>query len=475
MKKQDKNKIISICRLLLDAGKNAAVMFEQGEIDRTLQLLLDCQQTAINVGNIIENTDADTTTSDNTNTCKSTNDKTNAGRNKTEQPEKAIITLLENYCEEIYQLYQAVASACVQNDNSVNFNILTASCKKILKAVETQILTKKEIVFLPYKASMWDSLESVWREACKDTECDTYVIPIPYFDKDNEGKVCAMHYEADCFPEDVPITSYKEYSLKDSHPEMIYIHNPYDGHNLITTVHPDYYSDKLREYTDELIYIPYFVLGDINPRDKAAVRGMAHFATVPGVVNAHKVIVQSENMRLAYIQALTEWAGEDSRPIWEKKIVGSGSPKIDKIKQYRIEDKLPSEWKSLIYRPDGSRKKIIMYNNSVGALLAHREKMIDKLRNVLDTFYENRQDVVLLWRPHPLIESTMNASCPELLHAYRDIRDNYRTSGWGIYDDTADLDRAVAISDAYYGDGSSVVELFKILKKPIMIQNPDVI
>ena len=50
--------------------------------------------------------------------------------------------------------------------------------------------SKKNIVFLPYKASMWDSLESIWKTAYEDKSyCNTYVVPIPYADIDANGKV----------------------------------------------------------------------------------------------------------------------------------------------------------------------------------------------------------------------------------------------------------------------------------------------
>ena len=48
---------------------------------------------------------------------------------------------------------------------------------------------------------------------------------------------------------------------------------------------------------------------------------------------------------------------------------------------------------------------------------------------------------------------------------------DYKRENFGIYDDTPDLDRAIAVSDAYYGDPSSVVQLYKETGKPIMIQN----
>lgn len=42
--------------------------------------------------------------------------------------------------------------------------------------------------------------------------------------------------------------------------------------------------------------------------------------------------------------------------------------------------------------------------------------------------------------------------------------------GMFIFDDTADLHRAIAMSDAYYGDRSSVMELYKASGKPLMFQ-----
>lgn len=63
---------------------------------------------------------------------------------------------------------------------------------------------------------------------------------------------------------------------------------------------------------------------------------------------------------------------------------------------------------------------------------------------------------------------------PDILRKYTAIKEQYIAEGWGIYDDTADVDRAVVLSDAYYGDGSSVVQLYQQAGKPVMIQNVDV-
>ena len=164
------------------------------------------------------------------------------------------------------------------------------------------------------------------------------------------------------------------------------------------------------------------------------------------------------------------------RKYLEEKFLGLSSPKIDKVLNTKKEDlEIPEEWLKIIQKPDGSWRKIILYNNSIGALLQNDKKMIEKLKNVLLTFYKNRDEVTLLWRPHPLIENTLVSMRPELWNDYREIRDKYIQEKWGIYDDSSDLDRAVILSDAYYGDTSSVVELYKKAGKLILIQNAGII
>ncbi|MDE6603982.1 MAG: hypothetical protein K2K90_17925 [Lachnospiraceae bacterium] len=337
---------------------------------------------------------------------------------------------------------------------------------------------KKEVLFLPYKASMWDSLESVWKAADADPDCDAYVIPIPYFDKNPDGSFKEEHYEGDQYPKNVPITRYDEYDLEVRRPDVIYIHNPYDECNHVTSVHPYFYSKNLRNFTDKLVYIPYFVLGEIDPDDQAAIDGMKHFCFTPGTIYAHQVIVQSENMRQIYINEYIKAAKEMGlsgehvdRKFLEKKFLGTGSPKIDKVLNTKKEDlEIPDEWLRVIEKPDGSWKKIVFYNTSVSALLQHGGQMIVKIKDSLKTFKENKEEVALLWRPHPLIKSTIESMRPELQVEYSQVVERYCREGWGIYDDSAELDRAVVLSDKYYGDISSVAQLYVKCNKPVLIQ-----
>ena len=424
---------------------------EQHTIHQALELLKDCQDSAAAIGTFIESTEGEG---------------------------HATVGILEQYCELVYQLYEELAATDREHNAKKIYKMLRQQLIKATNSFKRDVPTRIEAVFLPYKASMWDSLESVWRAADEDENCDAYVIPIPYYDKNPDGSFRKMHCEDDQYPAYVPITRYDAFDFEKHHPDMIYIHNPYDGLNLVTSVHPFFYSDHLKKFTDQLIYIPYFVLGEIKPEEEQRIKTMQHFCTTPGVYNADKVIVQSEDMRQVYIQVLMKESGSHNaaaRKYWEDKILGLGSPKYDKVACTKKEElEIPKPWLDLILRPDGSWKKIILYNTSIGGLLTHNEKMLAKINYVLDVFRKNQEEAVLMWRPHPLIESTLTSMRPQLWETYRAIRDRYLAEGWGIYDDTADLDRAITVSDAYYGDGSSVVQLYQQTGKPVMIQNVEI-
>lgn len=447
MRKVLKNQLAEIIILLSEAHETILKNIENNDYDTAIEYLAECQDTAVAVGTKIDATEGEGTTT---------------------------VKALESYCELLFHIHQEITEGNVEIKSVRNRlkNSYIDICNKLLY----EIPDTKEVVFLPYKASMWDSLESVWKKAAEDPLVDAKVIPIPYYDKNPDGTFGELHYEGAEFPKDVPIVSYKEYNLEKNHPDEIYIHNPYDDRNYVTSIHPYFYSSKIRMFTDKLIYIPYFVLEEIDPGNKASVDNMKQFVITPGVLYANEVIVQSENMRKIYVECMVEYTGEENRNYFENKIKGTGSPKIEKIKSMSIDDvEIPYEWRKYIYREDGSRKKIIIYNTSLLALIRESEQMLRKLQDVFKIFKEHRDEVTLLWRPHPLIKATICSMKPQLYGAYEKIVESYKAEDFGIYDDTADMDRALILADAYYGDTSSLVTLCKAIGMPIMIQNAYVI
>lgn len=447
-----RRQLIEISNTLRDANDLLGKLFQGVADEEMMELLTDCQNCAITIGNKIEVVYGSGSKS---------------------------IHALENYCESIYQISQHLdsLSECMEIYEHTKEQLL-----EVRREIE-EIPDKKEIAFMPYKASMWDSLESVYLAAREDENCETYVVPIPYFDRKADKTLGEMHYEGEEYPANIPITNWEKYNFEKRLPDVIYIHNPYDDWNLVTCVHPRFFSSNLKKYTEELVYIPYFVLPEIEPEDQRTIDSMKHFIWTPGVINADKVIVQSEKMKQIYVNEYLKAAQANGlqgnhldRKYLEEKFLGLGSPKIDKVLNTKQEDlEIPEEWLKIIQKPDGSWKKIIFYNTSIGALLENNEKMLGKMKDVFHIFYENRAEVALLWRPHPLIESTVSSMRPQLWVEYEKLVKWYKEEGWGIYDDTSDMDRAVVISDGYYGDMSSLVPVCQQTGKPVMIQSVDVI
>lgn len=429
----------------LDTLEQVNQCFRQGGIqerESVLKVLADCQIVALEMGTCLETlgeTAADT-----------------------------IVHMLEDYCESLYQqsIYFEDAGACRQIAKKIRKQLGEISRMIRLDLPEG----KREVVFLPYKASMWDSLESVWMAAREDESCEAVVVSVPYFDKNPDGSLGEMHDEKNQYPAYVPVTDWQEYSIAERRPDAIYIHNPYDNNNRVTSVHPAFYAEELKQYTEMLVYIPYFV----------SVNGYVpeHFCVLPGAIYADHVIVESDEVRKIYVDTFRRWQEENhcqgrfGDP--EKKFLALGSPKFDRVrsivrKEYEDID-IPPDWEAVIRKPDGTRKKILLYNTTIDSFLKHSEIVLEKIRQTLQMMKEN-PDVALLWRPHPLLLSTARSMRESLYPKLCRMVREYKEEGWGIYDDTADIERAIAVSDAYYGDWSSVVTLYQEAGKPVMIQD----
>lgn len=247
---------------------------------------------------------------------------------------------------------------------------------------------------------------------------------------------------------------------------MIFIHNPYDQYNFVTSVHPLFYSSKIRNYTDKLVYIPYF----IHQRDVV----LADYCVLPGTIYADIVVLQSEKVREQYIRYFTEELPELAKRLGgeriEAKFQALGSPKFDACCTEK--EDIPKEWKLLM---GNDSKKIIFFNTHLNGLMAgNSEKFLKKLKWVFDTF-EEREDALLLWRPHPLMLQTAESMNPAAVEPYLKLAEYYKKQGFGIYDDSENLHRAVNVADAYYGDASSVTELFRNQGKPVMIMDYEVL
>lgn len=335
-------------------------------------------------------------------------------------------------------LEDVVSDKCIQQ--------LSDGICRVTKQLE-EIPCRKIIVFLPYKASMWDAFDSVYQAARSDQRVNVLVMPIPYRSYDKQSDCWHEHYEGESFPSDIKIIDYKNYTLADMEPDYIFIHNPYDQYNYVTRVHEEFFSTKLVEYTEHLVYIPYDVVLGTKIDE--------NFCKMPGVQNAWRVIVQSEKVRQTYIK----WINPE-------KVLALGSPKIDAVVNYKVNwDALPESWKQKC-----KNRKVFLYNTHLSSIISEGSLFIKRLQNVWK-YFRNHQDITLLWRPHPLSLQTAQAMNPDFLKAYLYMVEQFKLLDNCIYDDTPDLDRAIGLSDAYMGDYSSLVMLYGFTGKPMYLHS----
>lgn len=412
MRKRDKRQILELLHTLEEASQLLISMIHNASNEEFTAILSDEQTAAVSIGNRIEELEGEGTEA---------------------------VRILEEYCEMLWQISQEAEPAVKKKKIKKLIELIVQGRNEINNIHETY-----DVVFLPYKASMWDCMETVWRAAEEDPDCNAYVIPIPYFDLKPDGSAGEMHYEADLMPAYVPITSYGDYVLSNMLPEIIYIHNPYDEYNKVTSVHPDFYSSVIKDYTDMLVYIPYFITAGRLPETHSY---------LPAYVYADKVILQNEKM----IEDISE-------DIPRKKLLPLGSPKTERLiwmETHKEQLDFPEEWKK-----KANGRKVILYNISISGLLKDREKILDKMEEVF-SLVSSHNDIILLLRPHPLLEATLTSMCADLLGRYKRLMNYFKKHNIGIVDNTPDPDKAVAFADAYIGESSSsIVDMFRVVNKP---------
>lgn len=413
MRRFQKKQLLDIMQSLRTIHEKAREKLEQKDYESFHIILEGCQSNAIKIGEAIEQIEGEGT---------------------------EVVTCLERYCESVYQISTQAGTITPKKASKI-LNAGLIKAENALKHMTDRI----EAVFLPYKASMWDSLESVWMAADKDPDCDAYVIPIPYFDKNRDGSFKEVHYEGGEFPDYVPITHYDDYNFESRRPDMIFIHNPYDQYNNVTSVHPFFYSLHLKQFTDMLVYIPYYsTSGGMSPGQGQC---SAYYA-------ADYIVVQAEKYRKYF-----------APDIPKEKLLSLGSPKFDRIVNVcNNPPEPPQEWKVKM-----AGKKVYFYNTSINGMLANTLAFLKKMEYVFSCF-AGRQDACLLWRPHPLLESTFDSMRSEYKPAYEALKKYFMESDFGIYDDTPDIAYTIANCDAYIGDAaSSVTSLFGIVGKPVFV------
>ena len=137
--------------------RNILELLETIKEAQSAGLYADCQDGALSVGEFIEDIEGEGTQT---------------------------VALLEEYCDLLFQA----------SNGEIGEKQLSKHLVKVENTVKSELKPNRiEVAFLSYKASMSDSLETIYLAAKEDPDCDAYWIPIPYYDRRPDGSVGAMH------------------------------------------------------------------------------------------------------------------------------------------------------------------------------------------------------------------------------------------------------------------------------------------
>lgn len=415
--------LLALIETIKKANKVLGKLLKQKDLENSKMILQQSQESAIELGKIMEE----------------------------ETGYTHIISLLEEYCEHVYVCYEAIPIRYDQVDEQIKkFNRIL---NKIHREIDLIPKDKLKILFIPYKASMWTSFESIWIAAKKDEQSNVSVMPIPYFEL-LDGEKKKEVFEKELFPSSVETIHYLSYDLGKEHPDIIFIHNPYDETNILTRVDSKYYSKNLREHTECLIYSPYHTVGSYTKGK------MDSFYTSPGNIYSDYCICQSEKVRDIYV----------SLGFPKEKFILQGSPKIDAVINKMPEKEMPSEWKEKL-----TGRKVFLLNTNLLYFyqsFCNTSKSGDFAKRFHDEIMQaivNKKDRALIWRPHPLMYAMLEKKCPECLVYVNKLKATIEESDNCVMDMRPEYLTAFKYSDAMISTWSSLINEYMITKKPIQI------
>ncbi len=406
-----------------------------GQLNDILSALPEMQQLAIDIGSFVENVKGEEASST-----------------------KEIVTCLEEFCETLYVFYGSVEAACGENVVSKNvsgsMNSLLEVYAKIKTAISKWILDRQVVLFVSTGAKEWSAFSDIYSECIKAGN-EVQVVITPAFRKNALGQVKLDEEEhalaniIDGYPNEIKIRAWSNYNLELENPDIIYFQNPYDGENPCLTVPPEFYSNNLQKYSKKLVYVPAFKVEEFCEKDTTAVYNMKHYVTAPGLMYADEILVQSENMKQMWLNKLVEFAGENTRMVWENKLA---------IRQIKGEKQSIE-----------NRKKKLLFVIGIDEVTESGEAFIPRVEEKLKLLNSSKDrleiDICLYPENKDVWEAVAKERYGELMKTL---------NGWNLVSVTKAGKIYLDEYDAYYGNPSPYAHRMNYDWKPVMIMDIEI-
>lgn len=390
-----------------------------GNLQTAAELLENSQQLSIQLGNNLEKTYADPTST---------------------------VSLLEQYCELIFNLYNMLASGQV-----VDLALTKTSFEDLLEEIEVsyKALNKEpgDVLFVLARANEWPFVEKLYRQYEADEAYNVYVMAVPFAYRDNCGAALELQCQAESFPKDINLISYDSYPFATKHAAKIFITNPFDEYKSGMTLHGFFYASNLRHICNELIYVQAFELNGVSD-DKSRVNARTYVLT-PGVSLADKILLPNQEMKELYSSILSEECKISSEK-WQEKI----------------------EVLSLATRENAERKRDILFYVSISDILKGEEKAISWINEAIEIFESNCKQNRVYWYIDPTTMKTLHEANEKLASDVEGLIARFADNK--NFEILVDKNRREAVLDrigGFYGSGGYLLNQCVIRKIPVMLRN----
>lgn len=279
-------------------------------------------------------------------------------------------------------------------------------------------------------------------------------------------------------------------------PNIIVTNYVYDGCNPCVTIDPAYYSDKLVNYTDKLIFVQSAGIDDFEREDNCQLYNYAQVCANPIMLNASEIVLFSKCMKERLLQ------------VWEEHIRSNIAPDIlenpsaydsyveemlsiigDKITIMELHEEdaevnasvlggrsADGEIDTQIDRAREGRKKKLLYCIGLSELAecvsdADRDDFLNRVTDRIAIFEASRDkiDVDVILFPSDIAQ--WKQIDEETLARLIEILNAQESSGLFSLKDEITSDVGARYYDAYYGAPSPAVSAFMHEKKPVMISS----
>ena len=320
---------------------------------------------------------------------------------------------------------------------NVDLEIISQICSDIALR-EKYASLKCRVVFFAQEMFVWPCVERLYHAAVSDARFDAKVVYVPFF---HQNATCEDTNLQAYLRMGIPVINYADYDLSEDNPEIAVFVKPYNNIPLQFCIR------EVEKIVRRTIYVPYGL---------EMTKDLIHYAFQE---YTHYRVWR----HLAYGGIVKELGAQHGYRNGEN-IAVWGHPRID---NYRDEYcyPIPPQWQKKI-----AGRKVILWcpHHTIKPGSECVSTWLDYYQDIFRLF-EERKDMVLLWRPHPLLfgaivnNGYMTKEKLDAFVAQKSGCDNI------ILDQTDDYRAAFAVSDGIITDGTTFSLEYLLTDKPLML------